>query len=583
MNTLKALGRTETELRVGNYLVLWGDAGQRDLEGIASPQKNADGSLGEYFTPDTEFDSPYTKGVGRLAVDWEHRVAPDEGGPGADDILGYVDWSTAKADARGLWVERVLDRRNTYMKYLEQLIEAGLIGNSSEAIPSGVQKAADGRITRWPLRRDSLTVNPMEPRMMTENVVSAMKALTEALDALKAPLPEAAGDAAVEGATGGEAPVATNVNPLPNEEPEMEEQEMQAEVVEATPAVDVSAVAAEAAEKAVAEAMKAFRENLKEVKGGFAVPGATETKEDKAIKGFGTYVRTGVKAAMQEGTDSEGGYLVPTQYSNELVAALRDMSFLRMAGARVISVSGTDSFRVPAIDAYSAAAVLTAEEAAFDQKEPTVREVEFNPYKYTRLSKVSDELLADSRINVVGDVLVPDVAQAFAAAENAAFTTGTGTAQPQGVVTGATVGVTAASATAITADEVVDLYHALDYKYRPRAVWMMNDATAKLIRKLKDSDGQYLWQPGLQAGQPDRLLGRPVYTNNTMATAAVNAKTLLFGDLSYYWIADFAGLSMKRLEELYAANGQVGFRWYKRMDANVMLAEAIQVLQQAAA
>jgi HK97 family phage major capsid protein len=229
--------------------------------------------------------------------------------------------------------------------------------------------------------------------------------------------------------------------------------------------------------------------------------------------------------------------------------------------------------------------VLTAEEGAFDEKEPSLGEVEFVPYKYTRLSKASDELLDNSRIDVMNHVLIPDAVQSFAAAENIAFTTGAGpTTEPQGVVTGATVGKTATSQTAITADELMDLYHALPYMYRQNAVWMMNDTTAAQLRKLREdgTSGNYLWQPGLLAGQPDTLLGRPVYTNNSMETPAAGKKVILFGDLSYYWIADFGGVSMKRLDELYAANGQVGFRFFRRVDARVMVAEAIQLLRMAA-
>jgi HK97 family phage major capsid protein len=113
---------------------------------------------------------------------------------------------------------------------------------------------------------------------------------------------------------------------------------------------------------------------------------------------------------------------------------------------------------------------------------------------------------------------------------------------------------------------------------------MMNDTTAAQIRKLRESgtDGNYLWQPGLMAGQPDRLLGRPVFTNNSMDTPGASKKVVLFGDLSYYWVADFGGISLKRLDELYAASGQVGFRFFRRIDARVMLADALQVLQMAA-
>jgi HK97 family phage major capsid protein len=195
------------------------------------------------------------------------------------------------------------------------------------------------------------------------------------------------------------------------------------------------------------------------------------------------------------------------------------------------------------------------------------------------LSKVSEELLADSRMDVVRQVLLPDAVQAFAAAENVAFSVGTGSSQPQGIVAGGTVGVTTASPTAITADEVISLYYALSHLYRSRAVWLMNDATIEAVRTLKDTTDQYLWQPGMQTGEPDRLFGRPVFPLNAMDTIAASKKVMVFGDISFFWVVDFGGFGMQRLDELYAASGQVGFRWFRRIDSRVMLSEAIQVMQ----
>jgi HK97 family phage major capsid protein len=148
-------------------------------------------------------------------------------------------------------------------------------------------------------------------------------------------------------------------------------------------------------------------------------------------------------------------------------------------------------------------------------------------------------------------------------------------------VPGSSLGKTAAGAAAITADELIDLYHALSRPYRKNAVWMMADATAKMIRKLKDTTNQYLWQPGLQAGQPDTLFGRPVIVSDSMPAATTGLKSVVFGDLSYYTVADRQGVTVQRLNELYAATGQVGFRAYKRTDGKVTLSSAIKHLIQA--
>lgn len=178
-NALKAISVTDDQLITGNFLVLFNG---RDLEGVMSANKNADGSNGEYFTPNTQFESDYTS-IGRLPVDWEHGRGLD--GLEKHDKLGYVDWSTAKTTDTGLWVQRVLNRRNRYVQMLEPLIKAGLIGTSSEAIPDKVSKAANGEILTWPLMGDALTVNPMDYRMMDSNTLTALKALALEVPAVK--------------------------------------------------------------------------------------------------------------------------------------------------------------------------------------------------------------------------------------------------------------------------------------------------------------------------------------------------------------------------------------------------------------
>lgn len=182
-NELKAIKEDDNELRVGNHIILFGSEDARDLEGIGTRRINKDGTRGEFFTAKTVLDSPYTEN-NLVAEDWEHGEDPDQDhpdpnvkSPGRDDILGYVDWSTAKATKRGVWVERVLNKRNKYVQWLKQLIADGLIGTSSEPVQKGVKKAANGEILEWPLYRDTLTIKPMEWRMMSENTLQAIKAL----------------------------------------------------------------------------------------------------------------------------------------------------------------------------------------------------------------------------------------------------------------------------------------------------------------------------------------------------------------------------------------------------------------------
>ena len=196
--------------------------------------------------------------------------------------------------------------------------------------------------------------------------------------------------------------------------------------------------------------------------------------------------------------------------------------------------------------------------------------------------KVSEELLNDSVFDLQS-YISREFARRIGAKEEEAFFTGDGKGKPLGVLAatgGAETGVTAASATAVTADELMDLYYSLKSPYRKKSVWVLNDSTIKAIRKLKDNNGQYLWQPSLVAGTPDTILGRPVKTSAFMPTAAAGAKTIAFGDFKYYWIADRQGRTFKKLSELYAANGQVGFMGTQRVDGKLILPEAIKVLQQ---
>ena len=185
MNALKAVKKTDDQLVVENYIVLFGG---RDLEGAVNDNRNPDGSVGEFFTKSTDLRSAYTN-TGRLYVDWEHGFA-DGDEPNADEPLGFVDWTTAKADDTGVRVQRILDRRAAFVRMIEPLIDEGMIGTSSEAVPQKVRKADTGEILRWPLRRDTLTVTPMEPRMLSENAMRAVKALADKVPTLKSLLGE---------------------------------------------------------------------------------------------------------------------------------------------------------------------------------------------------------------------------------------------------------------------------------------------------------------------------------------------------------------------------------------------------------
>ena len=276
----------------------------------------------------------------------------------------------------------------------------------------------------------------------------------------------------------------------------------------------------------------------------------------------------GVVNALEEVTDSEGGYLVPDEYERTLVEALEEENVFRQL-ANVIRTSSGDR-KIPVVATKGTASWID-EEGAYTESDDS-------------FDQVSEELLNDSVFDLES-YIAKGFARRIGAKEEEAFFTGDGSGKPLGVLAatgGAETGVTAASSTAITADELMDLFYSLKSPYRKKAVWVLNDSTIKAVRKLKDSTGQYLWQPSLAAGTPDTLLGRPVKTSAYMPVIAAGAKTIAFGDFSYYWIADRQGRSFKRLNELYAANGQVGFLGSQRVDGKLVLSEAVKVLAQKA-
>lgn len=282
--------------------------------------------------------------------------------------------------------------------------------------------------------------------------------------------------------------------------------------------------------------------------------------------------------ALQIGTDSEGGFLVPDEYETTLVEALEEENIFRKL-AHVISTSSGDR-KIPVV-ASKGSASWVDEEGTIPDSDDAFSQVSIGAYKLGTLIKVSNELLNDNVFNLES-YISKEFARRIGAKEEDAFFNGNGTGKPVGIFNatgGAEVGVTAASATAITADEIIDLFYSLKAPYRKKAVWILNDATIKTIRKLKDNNGNYLWQPALTVGTPDTILGRPVYTSSYVPTIAAGAKTIAFGDFSYYWIADRAGRNFKKLSELYAANDQTGFVATQRVDGKLILPEAIKVLK----
>jgi HK97 family phage major capsid protein len=284
---------------------------------------------------------------------------------------------------------------------------------------------------------------------------------------------------------------------------------------------------------------------------------------------------------LTEGVDADGGYLVPTEFERSIVKGLEEANVIRSL-AKVIS---TNAERKIPIAASTSTATWVPESGDIPVSDMTFGQKTIDAYKLTDQIKVSVELLQDSMFDIESYV-TEEFARALGVAEEEAFIAGTGTGQPTGIFRGtggADIGVTASAQAAISFDDVVSLVHSLKSPYRKKAVFLTHDATVAAMRKLKDANGQYLWQPSLQAGQPDKLFGYALYTSPYVPTLAAGALTVAFGDFTNYWIADRQGRTLQRLNELYAGNGQVGFLITERVDGKVILSEGIKLLKQAAA
>ncbi|WP_418750272.1 phage major capsid protein [Frisingicoccus sp.] len=284
-----------------------------------------------------------------------------------------------------------------------------------------------------------------------------------------------------------------------------------------------------------------------------------------------------VENALQVGTDSEGGYLVPDEFEHTLVEALEEENFFRSI-ATVIQTSSGDR-KIPVVASKGEASWIE-EEGAFPESDDAFGQISIGAHKVATMLKISDELLNDSAFNLEA-YISREFGRRIGSKEEEAFFVGDGSGKPTGIFNatgGAADGVTTSTAN-ITFDDVMDLFYSVKSPYRKKAVWVLNDTTVKALRKLKDNNGNYIWQPSVQAGQPDMILNRPYHTSSYVPELAAGAKVMAFGDFSYYWIADRQGRSFKRLNELFAANGQVGFLASQRVDGKLILSEAVKTLK----
>ena len=375
----------------------------------------------------------------------------------------------------------------------------------------------------------------------------------------------------------------TGENGLMSAEDTVEYERMEQEVVDLGHAIEREERAAELEREmnaSVSPNLASRPEQQRETKKGVA----SDTYRDAFWKHMRDQERRNaeLRNALQVGELSEGGYTVPDEFEHTLVQALEEENIMRGL-VHVITTSSGDR-KIPLVTSKGAASWVE-EEAAIPESDDAFGQITLSAHKVGSMIRISEELLHDSAFDLAA-YITGEFARRVGAAEEEAIITGNGTHKPTGLLhatLGAETGVTAAAVAAITADELIDLQHSLKSGYRRKAAYIMNDATIKLLRKLKDGNGQFLWQPGLLLGQPDTLLNQKVLTSNYMPLPAAGNKAILYGDYNYYWLADREGRSLQRLNELYAANDQIGFKITQRVDGRLILREAVKCLAMKAA
>lgn len=276
-----------------------------------------------------------------------------------------------------------------------------------------------------------------------------------------------------------------------------------------------------------------------------------------------------VSNVLQEGVDADGGYLVPEEYDHRLIDVLTEENIMRGIATK-ITTSGEHKINIAAT---KPAAAWIEEGEALSFGDATFEQKILDAHKLHVAIKITEELLYDNAFGLE-NYIITEFGKALANAEEDAFLNGDGVGKPTGIFDKTKGGESIGTLTAaLKSDDVLDLIYKLKRPYRKNASFIMNDATLAQIRKLKDNNGQYLWQPSYQVGEPDKILG---YNIRTSAFAPTDA--IAFGDYKYYNIGDRGSRSFKQLNELFAGNGMIGYVAKERVDGLLILPEAVKIL-----
>ena len=302
---------------------------------------------------------------------------------------------------------------------------------------------------------------------------------------------------------------------------------------------------------------------------------ATDEYKQGMLTAMRTRFRT-ISDVLQEGNDQQGGYLVPEEYDKRLIDVLTEENIMRGLATK-ITTSGEHKINIAATKPAAAwieeGEALTFGDATFDQ-------IVMDAYKLHVAIKITEELLYDNAFNLES-YIIDQFGKALANAEEEAFLNGDGKGKPAGIFDAEKGGQvnTTTSGNTISADDIITLIYNLKRPYRKHAAFITNDKTLASIRKLKDNNGVYMWQPALTAGEPDRLMGYAVHTSEFAPESATGKPVMAFGDFSYYNIGDRGSRSMQELKELFAGHGMVGYVMKERVDGRLILPEAVQIMK----
>lgn len=277
-------------------------------------------------------------------------------------------------------------------------------------------------------------------------------------------------------------------------------------------------------------------------------------------------------------TAAAGGDTVPTSFRRLLYEHLVENSAIRQTNATILVTDSGENLEIPKTVTHGTAAQV-GEGTALAENDPTFGKVTLGAWKYGQLLQVSNELITDTGVNLL-DYIARDTGRALGNASGADFITGNGTNKPLGVMTAAGTGVNGGTGVSgvPTADELIDLYYSVIEPYARNGFWLMRRATEGTVRKIKDTTNQYLWQPGLQSGIPNMILGRPVVTDPNVAATGTNNLSVAFGDFRSYFIRDVAGVRFERSDDFAFSSDLVSFRAILRTDGDLVdLTGAVKV------